>query len=429
MRSDAQLLVIGSADLRDAVARALPRSKSVAADNLLGGLWKLGQREFDGVVVSFSMGRRVLTALRSLREVAPGARIVVTCPAEDEPNAQAALDAGADEYVLEPVERADLESALQIVAAPRFDHTTAAVPSVEEVVHLGEVLKHLHEGMSSTLQRVADLLWQAFDSHGVALAVQDVVVTAGEPGRPVLQEPIQRHDTIIGTITLGRRRAGTYSATDASRLRDYARLIETIVAQVREREHWQDLAWRDDLTGLRNRRYFDSMLAQLIERAADQRLRVTVLLFDIDDFKTYNDQFGHETGDALLKEVATLLTHCSREHDVVARYGGDEFAVILWDAEKPRVPGSQHPSDPMALADRFRSAIHAHDFKCLGSDAPGSVTISGGLACFPWDGKTRDEIVHAADDALLSAKRTGKNRIVLANNVSSKQSSKRGLSA
>ena len=99
---------------------------------------------------------------------------------------------------------------------------------------------------------------------------------------------------------------------------------------------------------------------------------------------------------------------------MVARYGGDEFAVILWDAEEPRVPGSSHPTDVLAVAERFQAVIRDHDFKCLGTRAPGPVTISGGLACFPWDGKTRAELLHAADNALLSAKRGGKNHIVLA---------------
>jgi two-component system cell cycle response regulator len=197
-------------------------------------------------------------------------------------------------------------------------------------------------------------------------------------------------------------------------LADYARLIEAVVAQAREQAHWQDLAWRDDLSGLRNRRYFDATLDELLAQANQQRRRVTVILFDIDDFKSYNDAYGHETGDALIREVALLLTRCSRESDVVARYGGDEFAIVMWDSEQPRVPGSQHPRDALDVAERFQTVIREHEFKCVGPGAPGPVTLSGGLACFPWDGKTRAEIVRAADAALLAAKRNGKDHIELA---------------
>ncbi len=421
MRGNAQLLVIGPPALGSAVADALPRCKSVNTDNLLGGLWTVGHRQFDGVIVSYGLGQRVITAIRNLRQVAPETRIVVAVHASDEPKVQEALDTGADDYVIEPVRRAELESALEMAPPPRPDTRPTDLPSVEEVVQLSDVLRHLQEGPQATLDRLANLLQSAFAAEGVAVRIEDLSATVGQATKPVLQEPIHRGDKVVGSIALGRHRTGTFTASDATRLGDYARLIETVIEQVRERQHWQELAWRDDLTGLRNRRYFDATLAELLGKAAAERLRVTVLLFDIDDFKSYNDRYGHATGDALLREVATLLTHCSREHDVVARYGGDEFGIVLWDAEKPRVPGSQHPSEPMALADRFRHAIHQHSFRCLGPEAPGPVTISGGLACFPWDGKTCDDIVRSADEALLAAKRTGKNQIVLANGSSSQQ--------
>jgi len=400
------------------VARALPRCRSLGIENLLGGVWTVGRRNFDAVVVSLGLGTGVVPALRSLRQVAPAVRIVVTLPPAEEPRAREVLAAGADDYVLEPVVREDLEAALQINAAPASNGQEPAGPTVEELVEFGEVLRNLGEGAGPTLERLAGLVQKAFGAEGAVVRLDDLLVATGVAGTPVLQEPIHRQDTVVGSLGLGRRLRGSYSVSSAARLGDYARLVETVLAQVREREHWQALAWHDDLTGLHNRRYFETRLDQLIGGALDERQRLTVLLFDIDDFKTYNDRYGHDTGDALLREVATLLTHCSRERDIVSRYGGDEFAVVLWDAEKPRVPGSQHPSDPMALADRFRKAITEHHFACLGPMAPGPVTISGGLACLPWDGKSRAELMKAADAALLEAKRTGKNRLALANGSS-----------
>lgn len=414
MRGDARLLVIGPPQLRETVARVLPRCRSAVADTLLSGIWTAGHEQFDAVIVAIAAGRDAERAIASLREVAPQTRIVVTCNPAEEPDAQRAIQAGADDYVIEPIERSDLEDALEIAPPPGRFIPAEGIPSLQELMRLGDVLKNLGEGPEATLERLAALLERAFEARGVAISMDELSAVAGEADEPVLEEPIRRRGEVVGRIAVGARRRGSYAAGDAARLGDYAHLIETIVAQASAHVHWKELAWRDDLSGLRNRRYFEARLDELIEQATGDRKRLTVLLFDIDDFKTYNDQFGHDTGDALIREVAMLLTRCSREHDVIARYGGDEFAVILWDAEKPRVPGSQHPSSAVSLADRFRSALGEHDFECLGPDAPGPVTISGGLACFPWDGKTRGEIMRAADEALLAAKRTGKNRIHLA---------------
>ncbi|MEW6252876.1 MAG: GGDEF domain-containing response regulator [Planctomycetota bacterium] len=417
MRANARILVIGSPALSEAVAQAAPRCRSTSIAGLLNGLWTVGQHDFDGIVVSLGAGRNALRAIRSLREVAPAARIVLTCAAADEPHARAALEAGADDYVIEPPLPADLATALALsapAAAPPAEPAPASAPSLQEVLGLSDILRKLGDDLPATLERLAALVRGALGAASVALAVGEHTASAGSAEPAVLEEPLRDGDTVLGRITLGRRSAGSYSAADAARLGDYARLIETILAQAREQAHWRELAWRDDLSGLRNRRYFDAALERLVRRGTTERLRLTVLLFDIDEFKSYNDRYGHETGDALVREVGLLLTRCSREADVVARYGGDEFTVLFWDAEQPRVPGSLHPTDAVAVAERFRSVIGAHAFQCLGSAAPGPVTLSGGLATFPWDGKTTVELMRAADAALLAAKRAGKNRIVLA---------------
>ncbi len=413
MRGNPRILVIGSPALGSAVARALPRCEAAATETLLSGLWAMGHKEYDAVVLSLAAGRSALHAIHSLRQLAPQARIVVTCAAPDEPHARAALTAGADDYVLEPIAPDELATTFDLGNIRPALSPTGPLPSIQEILELSDVLRNLGQGLPPALQRLAVMLRKVFEAENVTISVGESVARDGAAGPPVLQEPIRGRDEVAGAIALGPRIGASYLASDAARLADYARLIETIVAQVCEQAHWQELAWRDDLSGLRNRRYFEATLDRLIVQATAQRLRITIVLFDIDDFKTYNDTYGYDTGDALIREVAVLLKRCSRERDVVARYGGDEFAVILWDAEQPRVPGSQHPTDPMVLADRFRGAIGEHAFKCLGPGAPGPVTISGGLACFPWDGKTPAEILRAADTALRAAKRGGKNHILL----------------
>jgi diguanylate cyclase (GGDEF)-like protein len=170
-------------------------------------------------------------------------------------------------------------------------------------------------------------------------------------------------------------------------------------------------AHQDELSGAWNRRFFDHHLARVINQAAQRRLPVTLLVFDIDNFKTYNDRYGHAAGDEILRETVRLMRSVIREHDMVARIGGDEFAVIFWDPQGPRKPNSSHPEDVRAAAQRFQKAICAHHFPKLLEEAPGTLTISGGLASYPWDGVTADTLVERADAMLLHSKSQGKNAI------------------
>ena len=173
------------------------------------------------------------------------------------------------------------------------------------------------------------------------------------------------------------------------------------------------LAVTDHLTGAHNRRYFYYLTGQVLLRARQENLRVALLLYDIDDFKRYNDTYGYAAGDDILRETACLVRKVTRSHDVVARIGGDEFAVLFWDPGKPRLPDSRPVDTAYVLADRFRRAVVEHRFPSLGPDARGALTISGGLASFPADGTTCRELLRKADEALKQAKRAGKNAIRL----------------
>lgn len=186
------------------------------------------------------------------------------------------------------------------------------------------------------------------------------------------------------------------------------------------------LATEDDLTGLKNRRYIWEFSRQIIERTAKENGQVTLLVFDIDDFKHYNDLYGHHAGDEILRQAATLMKRCCRAHDVVGRIGGDEFAVVFWDdpqqerlraagAER-RSPSADHPRQAISIAKRLVRELEATELSTSGDLGPkgkGVLTISGGLASFPRDGDTIQELFEQADKALLEAKRSGKNRIYL----------------
>jgi len=184
----------------------------------------------------------------------------------------------------------------------------------------------------------------------------------------------------------------------------------------------EKLATEDDLTGLKNRRYIWEFSRQIIQRAKKDNGRVTLLVFDIDNFKHYNDVYGHLAGDEVLKQAAVLMRRCCRGHDVVGRIGGDEFAVVFWDEPQAKPVGpeherrsamAEHPKEAIFIAQRFRGELRRTELHLLGPEGKGVLAISGGLASFPRDGSTVQELFQQADRALLEAKRSGKNRIYL----------------
>lgn len=172
-------------------------------------------------------------------------------------------------------------------------------------------------------------------------------------------------------------------------------------------------AFTDPLTGAWNRRYFDRFISTALEQARASRTYLTVLLFDIDNFKKYNDLYGHDAGDEILREAVRLLRSVIRPTDRVCRVGGDEFAVIFHEPQGPRQTGSIHPTDVLAIAGRFQQQILNHRFPKLLNCAPGTLTISGGLATFPWDGATPAELLAKADQLAMQSKRQGKNAITI----------------
>jgi diguanylate cyclase (GGDEF)-like protein len=187
-------------------------------------------------------------------------------------------------------------------------------------------------------------------------------------------------------------------------------------------EQLEKLATEDELTGLKNRRYLWEFCRQIIEHVTRVSGRVTLLIFDIDNLKHYNDVYGHAAGDEVLKQAAAVMRRCCRAHDVVGRVGGDEFAVVFWDEpqSKPvdvkterRSAAGEHPREPVFIAERFRSEMNKTEFPSLGPEGKGVLTISGGLANLDRDITTVQQLFKQADEALLEAKRSGKDQIYL----------------
>jgi len=199
----------------------------------------------------------------------------------------------------------------------------------------------------------------------------------------------------------------------ASRLEPAATWLGEVLALRDELGEARISAITDELTGAFNRRYLTRFLAHAISDSARRRCMVSVMIFDIDLFKGYNDRLGHVAGDELLKEVVRLLKSMVRPDDRVCRIGGDEFVVVFYEPSGPREPNTRHPDSVEAIAQRFQTQIAQHRFPKLGPGLPVRLTVSGGLATFPWDGRTPDELIARADAKLLEAKRQGRNALII----------------
>ena len=178
---------------------------------------------------------------------------------------------------------------------------------------------------------------------------------------------------------------------------------EEQLAEVNARmlEVLREQAIRDPLTGLFNRQYLDETLMREIRRDRRRRAPFSLVMLDIDHFKVFNDSYGHAAGDEVLKELGKLLRGTVRASDIACRYGGEEFVVVLLDADLAA-----------ALPTVERICLDIKRRQCVYRDQtlPG-ITVSAGLAQYPLHGTSAEELLRAADEALYAAKNAGRDRI------------------
>lgn len=366
------------------------------------------------------------------RAIGPAGKVVLCCRPTGETAARRALSAGADDYIIYPPTGHDLDESLKLPRPGRWlDVSPGRLSQIApaELSALARVLSEMDKGPQHVLERMAELLRDSLQCSSLTIVAETARAEIGGPmGQPVLLETIEVAGRNVGQILVGPRTAFPYEAGDLEKLRHYACVVGHLLDACEHRRSLERLALTDELTSLPNRRLLIQTLDATLERAAAYHTSVTLLMFDIDDFKHYNDRYGHAAGDEILREAGALFRRCCRQHDVVARYGGDEFAVVFWEAEEPRVAGSKHPTDVLAVLRRFRKELETHRFRSLGPEAAGMLTISGGLASFPWDAQRAVDLIAQADRALLRAKQDGKNRIYLVGAQSSVAANLEGLS-
>lgn len=219
---------------------------------------------------------------------------------------------------------------------------------------------------------------------------------------PLIQEVEAAEPVLEGFLLLGRRMAGRlYDDQD----KEFLNTLGKMLAICLRNEALYRRAIIDDLTGVASRGHFDARLAQEINRTeVYQHRSIGLVMLDIDHFKTFNDTYGHQTGDKVLKALADVLVQTVRNVDLVARYGGEEFAIILLEIDKERVA---------TVAERLRAAVERMEVTSMGGK-PLKVTASFGAACYPDDAESRTELIQKSDQALYKAKDLGRNSVIMA---------------
>jgi diguanylate cyclase (GGDEF)-like protein len=262
----------------------------------------------------------------------------------------------------------------------------------------GDVGEGSVEGM---LDQAIERAWETRDTLLIAeLGPHDHLLNDLLPGgRNVLVAPLVADGQPLGVLVVENvgEKGGFIQRRIVSMVGQFASHGALAMRNAWLLEQVQRLAATDALTGIANRRTFEKVLQAEVSRASRSRSDVTLIMLDIDRFKSLNDEFGHQAGDEVLARVGEALRNACRESDTPARYGGEEFAVLM--------PGCS-PEEATMAAERLRKRVSE-------IEAVRSVTFSAGIATFPIHALTADDLIASADDALYQSKHAGRDRATL----------------
>jgi len=211
---------------------------------------------------------------------------------------------------------------------------------------------------------------------------------------------LKMRDEPPAVLTLHRFRGEPFSRSDERLATALAPLLAAALDNLRRFARAEELSITDGLTGVYNYRYLRSALDKEVSRARRFHETFSIIMLDVDHLKEYNDVHGHLRGSEVLRRLAQIMMAELRGADLVAKYGGDEFVIILAQTDR---------DGACVLAERIRRAIESHDFP--GVETGMRITSSMGIAEFPRDAESSRELLEAADKALYDAKRTGRNRV------------------
>lgn len=214
--------------------------------------------------------------------------------------------------------------------------------------------------------------------------------------------PIKVQGELIGVLDIEDPELDRFKRDDIKILSVLAIEIGIAIQNASLYEKTKELATTDELTGLANYRSFRDYLDREVKRAERYQKSFSLVMFDIDYFKQYNDQNGHDQGNVVLKRIGKILLYNNRSVDLPARFGGEEFVTILPETSK---------RGALVYAERIRKVVEKTKFKGESRQPNGRLTVSGGVAEFPKDGNTSAKIIKAVDTACYEAKDSGRNQI------------------
>ncbi len=226
--------------------------------------------------------------------------------------------------------------------------------------------------------------------------------------RSALVVPLFVSNKVTGSLQLFSSQEGAFTAEDAQLLWVLSLVAESLLTRDYAYDGLIRLAFTDYLTGLKTRGYFEQQLELEIKRSERKKTKFSLLMLDIDFFKSLNDRYGHHAGDQVLRDLSSILMKDMREVDTVARYGGEEFVIIL-----PETGGA----GAKYVAERVRRAVEHAKFFAGSPSAVEALTISIGIAVYDEDAHFRRDLIENADAALYYAKAHGRNSVVLYSDI------------
>lgn len=315
------------------------------------------------------------------------------------------------------------EELYHVILDSASDLTSACQGSVMLIDTDGRHLQVVHaRGMEPDLAQYLRLqvgtgIAGVVAQRGRALLVHDVEndPSTARRNRPrfksksLISVPLKLNDKILGVLNLSDKAdLTTFGEADLKLLTTFSAFASLMIERTQAKEetsHLKQLSTTDPLTGTYNRRFLNARLEEELDRSLRQNLEFTLLFMDLDHFKSYNDQFGHLAGDAALVQISEIVKSTLRDMDILARFGGEEFCVLL--------PGTSKRSGQL-VAERIRLGVESELFPGAEGLSDRRLTTSLGVSSYPEDGATVTALLNASDAALYQAKESGRNRVATA---------------